>query len=123
VIQVGLLGAPFEFAGRYVCGCGKKYGPIGGAPETAVIPDEVGVLDGGDVVEGFGAGDLATGRRVIWWFVVVTMVHISRFGQNEQLIDSYRKLLIRQAQVLDPVFPEGALRTPAVIGFMNSRAA
>jgi hypothetical protein len=30
---------------------GKSMAPIGGYQETAVIPDEVGVLDGGDVVE------------------------------------------------------------------------
>jgi hypothetical protein len=41
---------------------GKSMAPIGGYQETAVIPDEVGVLDGGDVVEGLGVD---AWRRVV----------------------------------------------------------
>ena len=56
----GLYKPPKKFTGRYIVRSGAKGGPCRGA-ETPDKPDEPVVLDGGDVVEGVGVVDLASG--------------------------------------------------------------
>ena len=50
-----LYRTPSNFLCRYIDGCGREREPYLGV-EIPDIPDELGVLDGGDVVDGLGGG-------------------------------------------------------------------
>ena len=69
VIRGGPLGDPLGIRGQLCCGLWKKVWPIGGLRETAIIPDEPDVLDGGDVVDGVGGGGGGELDSVTGWVV------------------------------------------------------
>jgi hypothetical protein len=69
-----LYRTPSKFSGRYIARHRKKYG---GRPwvESPNTPDEPGVLDAGDAVEGLGVCDwrrVCRVRWLVWWFLAVS---------------------------------------------------